>query len=279
MPNEEQTEYWSGKGGEHWVAEAERYDAMIREFGKALLAAADPQPGERALELGCGNGALAVATAERLGPDGRLTAVDVSAPMLDLARSRADAAGLTNVEFVEADVQTYPFEPDGYDFAFSRFAVMFFDDPDAAFGNVAVAVRPGGRVAFTCWQELFANQWVMIPAAAALEYVPMPDLGEPGGPGPFSLAEPDRVRSLLEGAGFTDPSVEALEAPVRVGADVEDAVAYYRMSDFAETLFADVDDDTAAKAWEAVSGAIAPYATPEGVTLPGGAWLVTATRA
>jgi hypothetical protein len=125
---------------------------------------------------------------------------------------------------------------------------MFFDDPDAAFANLARSLGRGGRTVFTCWQSALANEWLMVPAGAALAHVPLPELGEAGQPGPFSLAEPDRIRSILEGAGFADVNVEDLRCPMRTGSTVE-----------------------------AVRKALGPYSGPNGVVLQGAAWLVTAT--
>jgi SAM-dependent methyltransferase len=155
---------------------------------------------------------------------------------------------------------------------------MFFDDPQAAFTNLARALRPGGRLVFACWQDLVANEWLMVPAGAALAHVPMPDLGEPGRPGPFSLADPDRVRSILDAAGFTAVGVDECRCPMPMGATVEDTVAFMQGTDMAQTLMADASEEVAAAAWEAVRAALAPYAGPEGVVLSGAAWIVTATR-
>ena len=131
---------------------------------------------------------------------------------------------------------------------------------------------------FTCWQDLMANEWLMVPAGAALAHVPMPDLGEAGQPGPFSLAEPDRVHSILTGAGFGDVSVEDLRCPMRMGSTVDDTVSFMQRTDMAAALMADVSDEVAAAAWAAVREALEPYAGPDGVVLQGAAWLVTATR-
>ncbi|HLG01741.1 MAG TPA: methyltransferase domain-containing protein, partial [Acidimicrobiia bacterium] len=189
MPNDEQAEYWDGPGGEHWVAEAYRYSRMTGPLGEVLVEAADPQPGERVLDVGCGMGATTLAAAERVLPGGSALGVDLSGPMLAVARERANRGGLTHVAFEQADAQVRPFDPGSFDLAISRFGVMFFDDPNAAFANLGRALRSGGRLEFVCWQGLFDNEWLAVPVAAALQHVPVPEMGEPGAPGPFSLAD------------------------------------------------------------------------------------------
>jgi SAM-dependent methyltransferase len=198
--------------------------------------------------------------------------------MLAKATTRARAAGLDNVRFERGDAQVHGLPEAGFDAVVSRFGVMFFDDPNAAFANLAGSLRSGGRVVFACWQDLVANEWLMVPAGAALAYVPMPDLGEPGGPGPFSLAEPGRIRSLLAGVGLIDVSVEDFRCPMLMGATVDETVAFMQGTDMATTLLADVSAEVADAAWEAVRAALAPYAGDQGVVLGGAAWMVTATR-
>lgn len=276
VPNAGQLEQWA-REGEQWVAEAGRYDAMLQSFGAAVLAAASLSPGERVADVGCGNGAMTIDAARRVGPDGRVLGIDISTPMLGLARRRAKEAGLGNVEFVEADAQVHPFGGGSLDAIFSRFGVMFFDDPEAAFANLASALRPGGRIAFACWQDLFQNQWLLIPGAAAAEHVGLPQM-EPGAPGPFALADGGRVEHLLGSAGFQDVSLESIARPMRVGSDVDDTVAFFESTDIARRLMADAPPDKVAAALDAIREALVPHAGEEGVVLSGTAWLVTARK-
>jgi SAM-dependent methyltransferase len=278
MPNVEQMDYWNGAGGEHWVAEQVRYDEINAELGARVVAALAPRPGDRVLDVGCGNGALSLAIAPLVAPAGFVVGLDISAPMLEVAAQRAHAGRVSNAIFEHGDAQTYQLEEGAFDAMVSRFGVMFFDDPDAAFANLARSLRRGGRIVFTCWQDLLANEWLMVPAGAALAHVPMPDLGEAGQSGPFSLAEPDRVRSLLKSSGFADVNVDDLRCPMRFGSTVEDTVSFMQRTDMAAALMADVSDEVAAAAWGAVREALEPYAGRDGVVLQGAAWLVTATR-
>lgn len=277
--NQAQVESWDGSGGEHWVAEAERYDRMNAAFGARIVDRLSPQPGDDVLDVGCGNGALALAIAPRVAPAGSVTGLDISGPMLRNAESRVGDAGLANVSFIKGDAQVHPLPESRFDAVVSRFGVMFFDDPIAAFANLCRAIRPGGRVVFACWQELIQNEWLMVPAGAALQHVPMPDLGAPGGPGPFSLADPERVRKVLGGAGLVDVELEDVTLPMPLARSVDDALAFMQGSDIGQTLMKGVDAETAERAWAAVREALEPRVTERGVELNGTAWLVTARRA
>lgn len=273
MPNVEQIEHWDGQGGEHWVEFAEEYDRLNRGFTEHIVGRLAPQSGERVLDIGCGNGALCLAVAPRVDA---VVGLDISGPMLENAARRAAEAGVDNVTFEKGDAQVHPRPDASFDAAVSRFGVMFFEDPAAAFANVARMLRPAGRLVFTCWQELLANEWLLVPAGAALAYVPMPDLGDGTSPGPFALSDADRVRSLLSDAGFVDVALDPVTAPMCFGATVDAAVAFLQRTEMAQTLMKDQPEETVAKAWDAVREALVPHHGPDGVVLTGAAWLVTA---
>lgn len=267
---------WDGTDGERWAAEADRYDRMSRRFADAIIDALAPAKGEDVLDVGCGNGALLLAIADTVAPDGTVTGLDISSPMLEVARRRAADRSLANVSLVHGDAQVVELEPSSFDAVVSRFGVMFFDDATAAFTNLASALRPGARLVFTCWRELLANDWIMVPAAAALEHVPMPELGEEGAAGPFSFADSDRVRTILDAAGFVDIDLQEINLPVTLGATVDDAIDFMRHGDMADILFTGVDEAAVERAWSAIRGVLDDRATPEGVDLNGSVWLVQA---
>jgi SAM-dependent methyltransferase len=269
--------HWSGEAGEHWAAEADRYDRMNQAFAERIVEAAAPQPGERFLDVGCGNGALALAVGPAVVPGGRIVGLDLSRQMLAVARDRTDGLG-DAVELRHGDAQDEPLARGGFDAVISRFGVMFFDDPLAAFANFAGALRSGGRLVFTCWRDMAQNDWVMVPTVAALDHVPVPNgSSTTAAHGAFSLADPQATTDLLVAAGFEDVAVTAVDAPMWMGASLDDAVAFMKTTEFAEVLFADIDPTTAATGWDAVTRALADHVTAEGVELDGAAWLVTAT--
>ena len=273
--NAEQVQYWNGPEGEHWVERESRFDAMLAPFVDPVLDAVAITDGTRVLDVGCGNGALSRAAAAR---GGVVTGVDISAPMLARARERAAAEGLS-VDFVHADAQVHAFAPE-FDVVVSRFGVMFFADPEAAFANLAGALVPGGRVGFVCWQEIFANEWVAVPGAAMIPVVGVPTPPPPGTPGPFAFADADRVAGILAEAGLADAAITELRLPILVGGglDAAAATAFVARGRMGRMFLGDADEPTAERALEAVREALAAYVTPEGVRMGSATWLVTATR-
>ena len=270
-------DYWNGRPADVWVTEAERFDSMLSTFGRRLLTAAVLKPGEGVLDVGCGNGAISLEAARVVGPGGRVTGLDLSAPMLEVARRRAAEQGI-DINFVQGDAQTASFDQP-FDVVMSRFGVMFFDDPVVAFANLARATCPNGRLRFVCWQEMFANEWIAVPAMAIVAHVEIPELPEPGAPGPFALADAQRTRGLLESAGWSEITVEAHTEGMRMGRDAEDVVAFMLSDEMGRRLVEGKDLETVQAGAEAAIEALRPYATPDGVILDGAYWLVSARKA
>jgi SAM-dependent methyltransferase len=210
-PNEAQVEIWNTRSGATWVQFQDQLDRQIEALGLATMDALAPQPGEAALDIGCGCGQTSVELAERVSSTGRVLGVDVSGPMLEVARARRAPAGAGETAYREADAQTADLGKGAFDAAFSRFGVMFFDDPVAAFANIRSAMKSGGRLAFLCWRSPAENPLMTAPMRAAAHLLPPSAPGDPLAPGPFAFADPDRVRSILESAGWTNPRLDPLD--------------------------------------------------------------------
>ena len=275
--NAEQFQAWNGEQVQSWVEQAERYEAASARFDPWLLTAAAITPSDRVLDVGCGAG-VSTRAAARSAPDGHVTGLDLSAPLLALARQRSTSAGLTNVTFVHGDAQVHPFEREAFDVVLSRFGGMFFGDPVAAFTNIGTALRPGGRLALLAWQGMAGNEWlgVLVETLAAGRSLPAPPEGAPG---VFGLADPDTVRRILTGAGFVDVQLSDVREPERLGADVEDAYAFVCSLGPTRGLLAGLGDAARASALAALRDRLASRAGPDGVLLGAAAWLVTARRA
>ena len=276
--NVEQAQEWDGREGDHWVKHADRYDALSQRITPHLMEAAAVGTEDRVLDVGCGCG-LTTRSAARAASGGSVLGIDLSAAMLQEAERRARAEGLTNVRFEQGDAQVHTFSPADFDLATSRFGVMFFEDPVVAFANIASAIRPGGRFVFVCWQDLARNDWIMVPAGAALSYVPFPDLGPEGAPGPFSLADADRTRAVLTDAGFKGVAINEITEQMFLGENAADATDFLQGTGMARLLFEGVDADTERKAIDAVRHALEAHEQPEGIWLGSAAWLVAAKRA
>jgi SAM-dependent methyltransferase len=277
IANAEQARLWDGTEGDHWVAHQARYDAITGAFTERLLGAAALADGDRVLDIGCGCGQT-TRLAARQTTSGLALGIDLSAVMLERARAQARDEGIENAHFDRGDAQIYPFAPGAFDVAISRFGVMFFNDPIAAFTNIGRAVRSGGWITFLAWQDLVRNEWITVPATAALAHVPFPELDTPDAPGPFSLADPDRITHVLGQAGYDEITTTSIETPMPLGRDADDVVSFMAETDIARTLLDQADPATAAKALDAVRDALRAHEGPDGIALGAAAWLVAARR-
>ena len=275
-PNQAQIDYWNEQSGPKWVARQVELDRFLESLGRTAMDRLGPLAGARVLDVGCGCGDTTLALAERTGPRGAVLGVDVCTPML--ARARERARHLPNVAFLEADAQTHRFDPKSTDALFSRFGVMFFADPTIAFANLRATLRPAGRLAFVCWQELAKNPWCMVPLGAVAAHVPLPPPPAPGEPGPFSFGDAARVRRILEGAGFARVEIEPHEQPLGLGdgGGIEQAVEFALEVGPTARLVKDVAPEVKGRAREAIRTALLPFAGPGGVRLPSASWIVTA---
>jgi len=278
--NQEQIRYWNEQGGPKWVLLQEKLDAQIGPLGLVTLQRAAIQPGERVIDVGCGCGQTSLELAEHVGPNGFVLGIDISEPMLGRARERQHARGFTNVEFRTADAQTHQFDRERFDVLFSRFGVMFFEDPTTAFRNLQTSLRPNGRLTFVCWQALDKNDWARVPLKAALQHVPPPTPPALGAPGPFAFADPERVRKILTDAGFTAVQCEPYEAALNLGG----AITVAESAEFSlevgpvSRLVAEADPTVRPRVVQSVREALTPYASSEGVRVPGAVWIVQARR-
>jgi SAM-dependent methyltransferase len=272
--NAAQAESWDGDGGAYWAANALRFDRAMRGYQEPFLAAAAIEPDSRVLDFGCGCGQT-TRDAARRAVRGSVLGVDLSAAMLEVAAEIAAGHGLTNLTFTRADVQVHPFPEAWFDVALSRMGAMFFGDPTAAFANVGRALRPGGRLTLLVWQPFDRNEWMreIVRALAAGRDLPAPP---PDAPGPFSLADPDRVRRILGAAGFAEPGFEALEAPMSFGVTVD--AAYELVTGLAGWMLDGLDDAGRERGLADLRASLTAHQTGDGIAYDSAAWLVTATR-
>lgn len=277
-PNAEQIKYWNERGPT-WVQLQDRLDQQLRPLGDRVIERAAVAAGERVLDIGCGCGDSTLRLAQRVGTAGAVVGVDISAGMLQRAAERARSAGLAQVAWVNADAQTHRFTAPPFDVVFSRFGVMFFADPTAAFTNLRTALRPGGRLAFVCWQALPENPWMFVPLMAALQHVQLPAMPPPDAPGPFAFADRDRVRTILATAGFGAIDFEAVQERMTVGggAGLEEAVDFMLLMGPTGQLLREAGGELVAQVRSSVRDALSPYMTENGLVMPGAAWIVTAS--
>lgn len=272
--NAEQAGAWDGQEGEYWTANAARFDESVAAYHGRFLDAAAVGSDEQVLDIGCGSGQT-TRDAARAAASGAVLGVDLSSRMIALARRLAAEEGVVNARFEQADAQVHPFPPGAFDVAISRTGAMFFGDPAAAFGNIARALRPGGRLTLLVWQAPSRNEWIREFAMALTAGRGLP-AAPPDAPGPFSLAEPDRVRQVLRAAGFAAVELDGLTAPMYFGPDTEEAHRF--VLGVAGWMLHDLDEAGRGRALEALRATIAAHETAAGVTFDSAAWLVNARR-
>jgi SAM-dependent methyltransferase len=271
-------DFWDRRAAA-WERRADSLDSFSDAYGAPAMDALRVQPGERVLDVGCGPGATAIELAARVSPGGDVVGVDVSPAMIAAATRRATTAGVSNVRFVVADAQTEGLGED-FDAVYSRFGVMFFADPVAAFANIGGALRAGGRLGCAVWGPLGDNPWMFVPTLAAGPGLKV-ELAIPGAdePGPFSLADRERVTTVLDAAGFVDVDVNPVEGSRLISASSadDDIRALLEVGPLGEA-YGDADGAARQAAVDSVIAAIEPFRDGEGWRLPGAALNVTARR-
>jgi SAM-dependent methyltransferase len=265
--NTDQVAFWNGDAGQKWVRSQERLDRMLSLVSDKLLEAAKPAASDRVLDIGCGCGDTSIALAKS---GAKVTGIDISAPMLAHARHRAP-----DLTFLETDASTYAFQQD-FSLLVSRFGVMFFSNPDAAFANLRRALAPSGRVAFACWRDWRENEWVRVPMTVARPLLPpQPPMG-PEDPGPFSFADLGRVRRILANAGFDRIEARPVDVPMEMGKTVDEAVVHLQEIGPVSRMLTDAEPALREKVVSAIREAVRPYGAKLPVTLGGAIWIVTA---
>jgi SAM-dependent methyltransferase len=274
----DQLAFWNGLGGHTWVARQEHTDVTLLPVSEALLRLAAPRTGERVLDVGCGCGASTLAVARAVGPGGRVTALDISAPMLAEGQRRAEAASITNIDWRQADAATAAL--DEFDLLLSNFGLMFFGDPVQAFAHMRRAASAGARMVFVCWQSLTENPWIEVPMRAVLPHVPPRPKSDPRAPGMFAFADPQRVSAILTAAGWASPRFDKCEfvLDIAAGRGLDEAVVQSTQIGAVNSWLRGQPAEVVAASIASIREALAAHQDGASVRLPGAAWLVSSSR-
>ena len=274
--NAEQIEYWNEQAGPTWVAMQEALDEQIGPLGLEAMDRAEVQAGEGVIDIGCGCGQSSIELARRVGASGSVLGVDISAPML--ARARERAADLPQARFLQADAQSHAFDPGAADLLFSRFGVMFFEDPAAAFANLRKALRPGGRLVFLCWRGIQFNPWMREPMAAIAELVEMPPPPPPDAPGPMAFADDARVEGLFRDAGFEAVESEAFDTKLTLagGGDLDAAADFMLKIGPAARIAKASGLSDLGPMRDRIRSVLETHQTPDGIRMDGAVWFYRA---
>lgn len=271
-PNAQQLQLWNQASGQVWLEFQPVLDAMLAPVADILVETAMAEGGSSVLDVGCGAGALTLQMAQRLGPYAHALGVDISAPLLAAARRRPHPPGSV-AGFLEADAQTYPFETGAFDAVVSRFGVMFFDDPVAAFTNIRRACRPDASLTFMAWRSLRENPFYALAQDVAAPYVALPERAADA-PGQFAFADSDRIRSILAASGWRSVQVRALDTPTEIP-EAHLQAFLTRMGPLGH-VFPSLDPATQRALTEALRLAAQPFVAGGAARFQSACWLVTA---
>lgn len=268
------TQTWNGLAGHAWVESQEALDRMFQPFEDLLVAAATADRSvKRVLDIGCGTGSTTLAITRALGPEGQVTGIDISDPMLTRARARADEEH-SSATFIRADAQTYAFEPSRFDMIVSRFGVMFFDDPVRAFENLRRAAKANAELRLLAWRGPAENAFMTTAERAAAPLLPNLPARQPDGPGQFAFADPLRIRHILEKSGWTDIEIRPVDAACTL--PEKDLVRYFTTLGPIGLILHEADEPTRAQVVEALRAAFEPYVHGSEVRFTSACWDVSA---
>lgn len=273
QPNQAQAALWNSRGGEAWVEQQILLDRLFLPFERLLADAVGSSSARNILDIGCGAGATTRAAARRLGPQGQCTGLDISVPLITAARRRAESEGLANVHFIAGDAQHHAFEPETFDAIISRFGVMFFDDPAAAFANLRRAVRPDADLTFIAWRSVEDNPFMATAERAAAPFLPELAPRDPGAPGQFAFADADRVRRILE-TEWRDIDIKPLDVPCTLS--LKDLATYVTRIGRVGQILPDLDEATRTTVIHAVTQAFEPFVTDGVARFTAACWRVHA---
>jgi SAM-dependent methyltransferase len=269
-------EFWNSTMGHAWVSQQAVISDVFTSVTSVSLDAAGVKPGEHVIDIGCGTGDTLLAFARAVGPSGAALGVDVSVPMLDFARHRAVEARLGNAAFALSDATNHAFEPGWADLVYSRFGVMFFEEPVRAFTNIRSGMKAGGRLVFVCFRTMPESPWFRVPIEAARPHLPPQPPVDPTAPGMFSFAREDRLRGILTEAGFREIAIKATDVPIH-GKDITQSMAFITQAGPLPALLENASDEQRERATDAVRNALAAKIGADGMGLHVGLWLVSAS--
>lgn len=273
--------FWNDSGGRMWVIYQHIIEVSMAPFGQKVMDILDFNDGERVLDIGCGCGGTTLEIAQLVGSNGYVFGVDISEMIIESAKNKACKENANNIIFKCVDAQTYSFVFNEFDVVFSRFGVMFFDEPVVAFQNIRKSLVAGGRMAFVCWQPIEDIEWISLPRNIVGNYITLPPLSEPNEPGGFSFGNTDRVEKILRLAGFVDIVIEKFNSKINIGADMSEAMEFMTHIGPAGSVLdnSDIDSKTQVKFTNDLYAALQEYQTKQGIELGSAMWIVTARNA
>ncbi len=276
QPNQETL--WAGQNGERWLANVDRFEGTIEPIGEALIERATCREGEHIIDVGCGAGATSIAIARQVGATGSVTGLDISPVLVAEATKRAQIAGFDHANFILGDAATVSLPMTQADCIVSRFGIMFFSDPVAAFTHMHGFLKSDGRLAIACWASLPQNQWMLEVRNILAAHFPLPT-PIPHAPGPFAFSEPAYIEEILQTSGFKDITISPWKSNLFVGgsgSNPQSAAEFLLKALSVAQLPEDLPDSVKTTIQVELTERLTAYDTKDGVQMPASVWLIDA---
>ena len=274
--NVDQKKFWNESKGKSWVELQPKIDSLLKPIGEAALSKLNPIEGEKIAELGCGTGTMSFLISKKIGKSGLVQGFDISEPMLDYAEKRRINSNLVNIKYTLADLQIHEFKKNSFDALFSRFGVMFFDNPVVAFTNLRSSLKKGGRFIFACWAERLANDWIELPTEIASRFLEMPPTPPEKTPGPFAFEDKDYVTSILNEAGWKNVGFENFSCSHSAGRTLDEAARFLGKMGPMSGLIENSGSKMRERFYEALKLELSKYETDAGIMMNFSTWIVSA---
>ena len=274
--NQDQKEFWNEKKGKIWVSLEKHIDKMLNPLGDHAIKILEPKDGEKILDVGCGTGSTTQNLSKLVGDSGLITGMDISEPILDFAKKQSNSKKINNINFILADAQNFQFLTKSYDAIFSRFGIMFFEDPIAAFKNIKKSLKNKGRLTFICWRKRDENDWITLSSNIASNFLELPPNANPKEPGPFAFEDSGYIEEILIKSGWKNITIKNHNQNIIVGETVNITAEFLSRMGPMSVPFENADQYTQRKVKEALKECYSKYNTSNGVEFNFSTWIVSA---
>ena len=277
--NIKQKQFWSGAGGDVWVDKQREMDIMLNPLGERVIQGLDLKEETKILDIGCGCGATTLEIAKIVN-QGEVIGVDISEPMLERATQTASDMALTNISYQVKDVQVDEMPNKYFDIAFSRFGVMFFEDPFEAFNNINHSLKDDGQLSFVCWQHASLNPWQSLSIQVIKEFLDLP-APPPKSPGPFAFEDKSYIEEILNASGFRDIEIKDNQEDIVMfsGKSIREACEdYLTINPVVTEMLKNSPSELREEILKALIGKFSDYHKDDGLLFPSATWIVTAKK-
>jgi len=274
--NQEQKKFWNEKKGEIWVSLESKIDKMLGPLGDQAIKILKPKVGEKILDIGCGTGSTSQTLSKLVGESGIITGIDISKPILNFAQKQKENKKIKNINFIQADAQNHQFSDLNFDAVFSRFGIMFFEDPISAFKNIKKSLSCNGRLTFVCWSKREDNDWINLSSNVARQFLELPPKANPKEPGPFAFEDYFYIEEILIKSGWKNIKIKEYKQNIVIGKTLDYAADFLSRMGPMSVPFENANEQTKEKVISALKECYSQYFTAKGVEFHFSSWIVSA---